>query len=321
MIGDSLVQNLPLPEELAAGGEGQYLRRQRAVAVRSGRLPALRGTLWSSFAGVGLAVLLAYASVGVIRFVLAAPLFTLKPDQDVTAEGNHFVSSEELTLTLDMKSPAGKLGANTFRLNLESARRQVQSIPWVRSATLSRAYPHRLRLRIVEREPKAFAEVNGQVKLIDSEGVILDFPAKGVFDLPVVSGLDTVSTAAERKARLSLFLDFARVATGATHSGWLLSEANLSDPEDLTALLVEGRTTVLAHFGHKNLVERFRTFTELMPKVLEMYPKVYSIDLRFRNQVVVNPGGEAGVEGLAGKMAGAGMSAVKTRGRVERPRP
>jgi cell division protein FtsQ len=184
-------------------------------------------------------------------------------------------------------------GVNIFRLSLEQEQRQVESLAWVKSATLQRAYPHRLLVRIVERTPVAFVNANGQVKLVDREGVLLEKPERADFAFPVIDGLAAADNPDDRRARLSLFEDFMQQMKESVASGWTISEVNLSDSEDVQALLVQGRETILVHFGQRDFAGRFEEFLKLLPELRATNGSIYSVDLRYRGQVVVNPKPEA----------------------------
>jgi cell division septal protein FtsQ len=89
---------------------------------------------------------------------------------------------------------------------------------------------------------------------------------------------------------VALYEEFWRaVSDEAAASGWLVSEVDLADFDDLKAILVQGRDTLQVHFGRENFRERFRNFLTLLPEVQKANTKIGSIDLRYRNQIVVNP--------------------------------
>jgi cell division protein FtsQ len=234
-----------------------------------------------------------YASYRLGYYAATSPRFTLTSAENVRIAGNRFVSNEEVLGVLGIPA-TGKLsrGINIFKISLEEKRRQLESIPWVLSATVSRSYPARLSVEIVERTPVAFVNLGGKLKLVDGEGVLLEKPDKGDFNFPVLSGLDEAAGLTERRARLAVYREFMRaVAEDAPRSGWLISEVNLADPDDLKAVLVQGQETVLVHFGHGDFAERFQNFLTLLPEVRRTNAVIDSIDLRYRNQIVVNPQG------------------------------
>lgn len=111
-----------------------------------------------------------------------------------------------------------------------------------------------------------------------------------MFDFPVISGLETVASVDERRARLALFQEFMQqLGTEVPRAGWMISEVDLTDSEDLKALLIRGQQTVQVHFGRKDFLRRFRNFQALLPELQKSDSKLDTVDLRYRNQVVVNP--------------------------------
>jgi len=282
---------IPLPGELDPEEESPFRRRQKVVPVRHGRLGRVRHLLrWTLFAVLVLPPL-GYVAYRLVGFGLISPRFMLTSAEDIVLTGNHYVSREEVLNVLGIPT-SGRLagGFNVFRLSLDEKKKQVESLPWVRSATLSRAYPHRLAVNVVERTPVAFVNVDGRVKLVDGEGMLLDKPERASFDFPVLAGLDAAGGADERRARLALYQEFTRdVSSDAPASGWLVSEVDLADPDDLKAVLVQGRESLQVHFGHENFRERFHNFVALLPEMQRTSTKIDSVDLRYRNQVVVNP--------------------------------
>ena len=281
-------QDTLLPGDLDAE-EPPYLRRQKAVAVRRKRFS--RHARWL-FLGIAAALLLlGMVSYYLVSFALASPRFVFSSADDVVLEGNQYVSRQEVlsALGFSAKGPV-RMGVSVFTLPLAERRKQVESIPWVQSASLSRAYPHRLAVHIVERVPVAFVNLGGRLKAVDSDGVFLEKPEKADFDFPVVTGLEAAPGLAERKQRLAVYLEFqTQVAAEAGHSGWLTSEVNLADADDLKALMVHGSQTIQLHFGDRDFLERFRSFLTLLPEVQKSNAKIDSVDLRYDNQIVVNP--------------------------------
>jgi len=280
-------EELGLPEDLAAEEESPYLRRQKALGVHRRAYRRLR---WVLFAAL---VLLPVGALGCFLglYALSSPRFALASPDDVIVSGNHFVSRDEILSGLGVPAiPMAGSGMNIFRLGLEEKRKQIESLPWVSSAILMRVYPHRLVVHVVERTAVAWANIGGQVKLIDSEGVFLEKPEGAAFDFPVLTGMETVDQPAERRFRVALYQEFSRqVEPEMFLSGWLVSEVDVSDVDDLKALLVLARESLRVHFGHKEFRERFHTFLTLLPEVRKAQTRIDSVDLRYRNQVVVSP--------------------------------
>jgi cell division protein FtsQ len=268
--------------------ESPYLRRPKTVAVR--RIRGWRRWRWAIYCAA-IAIPLGIAIVFLTTFVLSSPGFEVMSADDVQVNGNRFVSREEIANKLGLPLHArGGAGVNIFRLSLEEKREQVESIAWVRSAALSRILPNRLVVRVVERTPVAFVNAGGDVSLVDSNGVLLDKPQNAPFDFPVITGLNLVTDAQERRNRMALFQDFMQqTGEDILQSGWMVSEADLSDADDLKVLFVQGHDTLQVHLGHENFRENFHTFLTVVHELRKSNTPLNSMDLRFRNQVVINP--------------------------------
>ncbi len=289
-------------DDLDGEKESPYLRRQKAVAVRRHRLSwAWRCVLFFTavVAPVGI------ASYYLTTFALSSPRFELRSADDVQVTGNRFVSREEVANALGLPPHAGSSpGIKVFRLSLEAARKQVESIAWVQSAALTRILPNRLLVHVTERTPVAFVNVGGHVGLVDSDGVVLDKPESASYDFPVITGLDSSASLDVCRNRIALYQDFMRqLGEEISHAGWMVSEADLADGDDLKALLVQGRETLQVHFGHENFLEHFHTFLALLPELRKSNTPLDSVDLRYRNQVVVNPQGRTQPPPAAGAEA------------------
>jgi len=282
------------PDSIEASGEldkeenSPYLRRQKAVTVRRSRIS--RRWRWVLFIA---GILVPAGCGGYLLAILAltSSHFALKSAEDVIVEGNRFVSRAEILNVLGF--PSGRKAGpemNILRLSLDTCRKRVESIAWVHSAGLMRVYPHRLLIRVTEREPIAFVNIGGRVGLVDEEGVLLEKPDSAAFDFPVLTGLDASGSIEERRSRLAVYQEFMReVGIDITRSGWLISEIDLRDAEDLRALLVQQQETLQVHFGHQEFAERFRNLLVLLPELRQSNTRLDSVDLRFHNEIVVNP--------------------------------
>ena len=284
-----------LPGELDGDDESPYRRRTREVGVRRGRVPR---RLWRIFKWTVLRILVAtplvFTGYELAAFAWTSPRFNVRAPGDVVLAGNRYVTRDDVLTALGIGTEGGPSFRNALRMSLNEARYQIEALPWVRTATVARSFPNRLTVRIVERVPIAFLNAGGRVKLVDEEGVVLDKPEGASFAFPVLEGLDAASNRADERARLALFQKFMHeVGDDAYASGWLISEVNLTDPDDVLAVLVEGLETIQVHFGHENFAERLGNFLRLLPEVKKTESNLDSVDLRYRGQIVVNPASSA----------------------------
>ncbi len=279
---------LPLPDLLDPMEESPFLRRPKSVSVRRNRLSRrVRIALFI----VAVLLPVGFAGYALATFALTSPLFVLTSPDDVVVTGNQFVSREEVLDALGLSLTGSiKSGTNVFRMSLDNERRGVETLPWVRSASITRALPHGLMVHVTERIPVAYANVSGRISLVDGDGMLLEKPESGAFDFPVLYGLDNLTGLDSRRARISLYEDFMRqLGTEAPGAGWMISEVYLNDGEDLKALLINGQQTIQVHFGDKDFLPRFRNFLALLPKIQKSNDKLDVVDLRYRNEVVVVP--------------------------------
>jgi len=279
---------LPMPDELDPQEESPYLRRQKSVPIRRSRISRrVRVVLFV----VAVLLPVGLAGYGLATFALTSPFFVLTSPDDIVVTGNNFVSRGEVLGALGLPLTGNlKRGTNVFRMSLDVRRRGVETLPWVRAATVTRVLPHGLLVHITERIPVAYANVGGRVSLADEDGMLLEKPDNGVFDFPVLYGLEKIASIDDRRARVGLYLDFTRqLAVEAPRAGWMVSEVYLTDPEDLKALLINGQQTVQVHFGQKDFLPRFRNFLTLLPEIRKSDDKLDSVDLRYRNQIIVDP--------------------------------
>ncbi len=86
-------------------------------------------------------------------------------------------------------------GRSVYLLSLTERRRALLDIDWVKEASVSRAWPNIIQVKIVERKPVAFVplpsapDAAASFALIDEEGVILRPRTPARFALPVLVGI------------------------------------------------------------------------------------------------------------------------------------
>jgi cell division protein FtsQ len=294
---------LPIPDDLEPQEESPYLRRQKSVPMRRSRISRrVRVALFV----IGVLLPVGFAGYGLATFALTSPCFVLTSPADIVVTGNHFVSREEVLGALGLPLTGTiKRGTNVFHMSLDVRRRGVETLPWVRTASITRILPHGLLVHLTERSPVAYANVGGRVSLVDDDGMLLEKPSNGVFDFPVLYGLEDLPSIDERRARLALYLEFMReLGVEAPRAGWMISEVYLTDAEDLKALLVNGQQTLQVHFGQTDFLPRFRNFLALLPEIQKTNGKLNSVDLRYRNQIVVDPQTSAAAAGAAATAGG-----------------
>jgi cell division protein FtsQ len=113
------------------------------------------------------------------------------------------------------------------------AKQQLESLPWVRSATIERRLPDTIYVRLVERQPMALWQHGGRLELIDKSGSVIPVTRLDRFArLPMVVGEDAAAHAADLLAMLSSEPELAARVTAAIEVGgrrWNLKIDNAID--------------------------------------------------------------------------------------------
>lgn len=88
--------------------------------------------------------------------------------QDVEVEGRTMTPADDLLRSIDVAR-----GTPILSVSPERARARLESLPWVKSATVERRLPDAIFVHLTERQPLALWQRNGKLALIDTEGVIV----------------------------------------------------------------------------------------------------------------------------------------------------
>ena len=185
----------------------------------------------------------------------------------------------------------GLKGRNIVLTGLEEWRIKLLSSPWVRDASLRRALPDTIEVRLVERAPMAVAHAGETLWLIDEQGAIVDefTPRYGALDLPIVEGLlgggnGTLTTPEPERVAL------VAAALQSLRDGGLLGRVSQIDVTHLrnVAVLLND-DTVLLHVGFEQFAERVQAYLDMKERLARMVDGVESVDLRFGNRVYVRP--------------------------------
>jgi cell division protein FtsQ len=109
------------------------------------------------------------------------------------------------------------------------------------------------------------------------------------YSFPVVSGISAKDPLSVRAARMHLYQEFLNdLDSGGTKVSSQLSEVDISDPEDVWALLPAQGSDIQVHFGNSDFLARYRSFEQHLPEWRQQYPHLASVDMRYEDQVVLD---------------------------------
>ena len=222
--------------------------------------------------------------------------FVIPSSSSIEFDGNVHVTRAQLLGIF-----GGDVERNIFTVSLDERRAELERLPWVAHATVMRLLPDRMRVSVVERTPVAFVRQGSRIGLVDGNGVLLDMPVdakvKEHYSFPVVTGISASDPQSTRAARMKIFERFTSDldASGEKISEEL-SEVDLSNPEDVQALIPDHSTEILVHFGEDSFLDRYRRFKEHLQEWRTLYPKLSSVDMRYERQVVLQMPPGSGVQ-------------------------
>jgi len=134
---------------------------------------------------------------------------------DVYLEGRHFTPLYDVTKAMGIKT-----GEPILAISLDDMRARLQSIPRVKYAEVARILPDQLHVHIVEREPVAVWQNEGKLKLIDGDGVVMEYVDPAQYkQLLLVVGEDAPGHAHELLSTLALEPDLYKNVVAAVHIG------------------------------------------------------------------------------------------------------
>jgi cell division protein FtsQ len=298
----------PIPEPAPAG----TLQRRKAQADdssarnwtededtykprRTNPVHRLRSTLLRTVAGriVGatiVVVVLGAAAVAVASArssLLHDPRFAVTTSAEIEITGNRHLTRAQVLSVFE-----ADLERNIFRIPLAQRRADLERLPWVAHATVMRLLPGTLRVDIEERTPVAFVRDGSHIGLVDANGVLLDMPEDVAGDphysFPVLTGLSEADPLTVRAARMEVYRKFMQsLDSSGEKLTRNLSEVDVSNPEDVKAVVTESGSDVLVHFGDEKFLERYKLFAQNLPQWKNQYPKLASVDTRYENQFVL----------------------------------
>jgi cell division protein FtsQ len=278
-----------------------FARRARHTGIRlSFRGGVIPKTLWGKIAASCGLVLVAGMSIAGLLWVRSYLLhdahFVVPDSESIQIAGNSHLTRAQLLSVF-----GEDVDRNIFTIPLDARRAELQSLPWVEHATVMRLLPNRVRVAIVERTPVAFVRQGTRIGLVDTSGALFDLPGPDMeeargrvaaevphYSFPVLTGISAEDPLSVRAARMKIYLGFI-AALDATGEGipHKLSEVDLSNPEDVKAIIPDGGTDILVHFGEEKFLERYHQYQAHLAEWRAQYPKLASVDMRYEQQVVL----------------------------------
>ena len=190
--------------------------------------------------------------------------------EEVMLEGRDNESSARIMKALDIAR-----GVPLLTVDLVSARKRLEELPWIRVASVEREFPATVRVRIVERRPLALWQRKNELVLVDDEGDVITSQKLERFpDLLVLVGQDAPTHATALLAILAHEPDLKRRVNAAVRVGdrrWNIRMDN----------------GVYVRLPEADALSAWQRFARLERQHKLLKQDLLSIDLRIPDQLIV----------------------------------
>ena len=260
-----------------------------------------RGSVWRWWLlclGVcALAVTGVFTFRRVERFLMRDPRFTFHGPRDPGEESKHLhIQGAEHASRADVINIfSSDFERSLYEVPVAERRRRLLAVNWVKQAAVLRVWPNQIRVRIQERTPVAFVQLeaeNGSSRaaIIDAEGVVVEQQNPREYKLPVLTGIRESHNEYERARRVRRMMKLVEEMGGAMDK---ISEVDAADAENLKVTQqIDGRAVVLI-LGTHGFRGRLDNFRENYPEIHKRMPDARTFDLRLEDRITVVPS-EAG---------------------------
>ena len=277
--------------DLDVNEESPFLRAQKRVSARRSSLPkkAAISLKWAALATAFVVLALIFAGA-LYNYGQHSWRFRIESSDNIEVTGNENVTKAQI-----MEVMGADIERNIFFIPLAQQKAQLEQIPWVESASVMRFVPNRLKVEIHERTPVAFARVGPRIELIDAGGTLMELPQKDVspkhkYSFPVILGMNPGEPLSTRAPRMKTYNDMVQqLDAGGAHYSQDLSEVDLTDLDDVKVRVNDPAGDVLVHLGSADYLRRYKIYVGHVQEWRQQFQKLESVDLRYDNQIIVNP--------------------------------
>src|ERR1700730_3336348 len=272
--------------DLDGDEESPFLRGQKRVSARRSSLPKKTANrlLWA-VAAAAVVCAASLAAAAMYHYGEHSWRFRVESSDNIEVTGMQNVTKQQI-----MEVMGADIGRNIFFIPLAQQKAQLEQVPWVESASVMRFVPNRLKVEIHERTPVAFARVGPRMALIDAGGTLMELSPKHKFSFPVILGMNPGEPLSTRAPRMKVYNELAReLDSGGAHYSQDWSEVDLSDLEDVKVRVNDPSGEVLVHLGASDFLRRYKIYVSHAREWRQQFDKLESVDLRYENQIIVNP--------------------------------
>lgn len=216
--------------------------------------------------------------------VLRAAVFQLSPDGSwLKIDGVETRDASEVAAVFEPDN-----GQSLASVGVSERRQQLLAIQWVKDARVSKIWPNAVRVVVLERAPVALVPLAGgeAVRMIDADGILLEYRSTGNDGLPVMTGIDAEMDLRARQDRVNLFMAVMD-ACSAQRLSERVSEINVADLENALVLAKHKGRLLRLEMGNDHLRHRVEMFLNGIDSWQSALGPLKSVNLRLEGQIPV----------------------------------
>ena len=297
--------------DLDVDEESPFLRGQKRVSARRSSIPkkTVNHLLWAAIAAMVFCCA-GLLMAGLYRYGEKSWRFRVNSSDDIEITG-----TENVTRAQIMEVMGADIGRNIFFIPLAQQKAQLEQIPWVAAASVMRFVPNQLKVEIQERTPVAFARVGPRIFLIDAGGTLMELPRAHKYSFPVILGMNPGEPLSTRAPRMKAYDELVRdLDADGAHYSQDLSEVDLTDLDDLKVRVNDPAGDVLVHLGSADYLNRYKVYVGHVKEWRQQFQKLESVDLRYDNQIIVNPDMQSAIPSRQAALTAAAAKAARAAG-------
>jgi cell division septal protein FtsQ len=198
--------------------------------------------------------------------------------EKIEVRGNAQTPSEEVV------SASGLLrGQSLFQKKLARIKEDVEKLPWIHSAKISRRLPGSVVIEVEESKPSFLIRLSDRLYYFSLDGKVIDAPLKAGIDFPVITGLDweELEGDSERREQVLELLKYADPAS----LGGRIEEIHCHSPEKF---VIYGNFPLCTRIvvGAGDFAEKFKDFARLKRKLDKRGQYAKSADLTLDDRII-----------------------------------
>jgi len=209
----------------------------------------------------------------------------------IIVEGEHIVTKEEVVALAHVS-----LKTKMYDIDLLSIKKNIQQNHFVKNVVVTRDAPATIRISVEERTPIALLSLPGKADMlyVDEEGYVLPHVSSlAIFDLPVISGIDSLAdvTVGQRTTHADVLAALEALETAqrvGSELFRLVSEVRIHSGHDM--VLYSADTGVPIIFGRGEAAKKMVKLDAFWKKFIaeQGSQDIRYIDIRFDDQVIVS---------------------------------